>query len=377
MSRDKRAIEKINRVSDSIHFRDTGSFPIQDIYFWDEFLANWRKYFGLSAGTDIFKYYDLDIVCCSPNIDPVIDNVVEIEKTPGYVIYKGGFGSILKMDFTQPVPCFIDFAVKEISGLEKFAFEDPGDKRRYERNFAPVDMYNFCNSFYEQLNFYKDSFFILGNICEARETAWRVIGMQNELIALKEYPEKLRMFADRAADFNIEIGSIQLSNEYIDGLIIYGDVAYGRGLLMSPGSWKEIYFPALEKICAELKRFGKPLFYHTDGNYLEILDILAGIGIDAIHPNEAKSGIDVVKLKEHYQGKIAFMGNIDALKALSQSMNDIEQEIAYKMLAVRLGGYLPGGDDIPPTVSPENYDYYISLLKKKRKSQEKKSNAGT
>jgi len=27
------------------------------------------------------------------------------------------------------------------------------------------------------------------------------------------------------------------------------------------------------------------------------------------------------------------------------------------------GGYLPGGDDIPSSVSPENYDYYLRSVK--------------
>jgi len=43
---------------------------------------------------------------------------------------------------------------------------------------------------------------------------------------------------------------------------------------------------------------------------------------------------------------------------------DIEREINYKIEALRMGGYIPGCDDVPPSVSPGNYDYYINRLKK-------------
>ncbi|MCL4376964.1 MAG: uroporphyrinogen decarboxylase family protein [Actinobacteria bacterium] len=149
--------------------------------------------------------------------------------------------------------------------------------------------------------------------------------------------------------------------------MVYGDIAYKNGLLMSPNSWKKIYYPPLKRICTELKKFGKPIFYHTDGNYLEIINDLIEIGFDAVHPNEAKSGIDVVRLKEKYGKKISFMGNIDAARALSGSKENIKKELEYKISAITGGGYLPGGDDIPASVSPENYDFFIKLLKSYRK----------
>ncbi len=40
-----------------------------------------------------------------------------------------------------------------------------------------------------------------------------------------------------------------------------------------------------------------------------------------------------------------------------------ELEIKHKLSAAKDGGYIPGGDDIPSSISPENYDYYIKALK--------------
>jgi len=192
------------------------------------------------------------------------------------------------------------------------------------------------------------------------------MGIENELMALIDFPDEIRQFAETAADFNIELGRNQLKNEDINGLIIYGDVAYKNGLLMSPRLWKEIYYPPLKRIVRELKKFEKPIIYHTDGKYLCIIEDFIEIGIDALHPNEAKAGIGVVKLREKYREKIAYLCNIDVSRALLGSKEHIKNELVYKLKAAAGGGFLPGGDDISSDVLPENYDYYIKLLKELR-----------
>jgi hypothetical protein len=361
-----KAKKKIKRVRDSLYFNNPDKTPVADLFFWEEFIKQWKEFFKLEQDTDIFKYYDFDIVLCTPNIDPIINNVVEIEKTQDYVVYKGGFGSILKLNFSQPIPYFIENAVTNIKDLDKFEFEDPYDKRRCMNKFAIPDQYNKLSSFYEQLNNYENDFCILGNICEARETIWRILGLQNELLAIHDSPGILKKFAERVADFNIELGKIQLENKSINGLIIYGDIGYSGGLLMSAQSWREIYYPPLKRICDSLLKYQKPIIYHTDGNYLKIIEDLIEAGICATHPNEAKAGIDIVKLRQKYHKRLAFLGNIDAANILSKNKDIIRKEIYYKLKDSKGGGYIPGGDDIPPSVSPENYDYYIKSVKEYR-----------
>ncbi|MHB1443389.1 MAG: uroporphyrinogen decarboxylase family protein [Candidatus Humimicrobiaceae bacterium] len=362
----RKASEKINRIRDNIFYDKPDMVPIQDLFFWDEFIENWRRFFNLSKDTDISKYYDYDMVLAGSNIDPHIDNVKIIEKNEHGVIYEGGFGSILKLDFKQPIPLFLRYAVRNIKELQKFTFDDPSDVRRFNQPFAIPDCYNMQKPFNKQINDYKDDFCIFGNICEARETVWRVMGIENELMSLMDFPDEVKSFAEIAADFNIELGRNQLKNENINGLIIYGDVAYKNGLLMSPGLWREIYYPPLKRIVRELKKFEKPIIYHTDGNYLDIIEDFIEIGIDALHPNEAKAGIDVVKLREKYGKKIAYLCNIDVSRALLGSKEQIKNELTYKLKSAVGGGFLPGGDDISSDVPPENYDYYISMLKELR-----------
>lgn len=362
----QKASEKIKRIRDSIFFNNPDMVPIQDLFFWDDFIENWRNYFNLNKDADIFRYYDYDMVLAGSNIDPHIDNVKIIEKNEQYAVYKGGFGSVLKLDFKQPIPLFLKYAVSNVRELKKFIFDDPSDSKRYNLPFAIPDCYNIQESFNKQIENYKDDFCIFGNICEARETVWRVMGIENELIALLDSPNEVRHFAETAADFNIELGRNQLENKNINGLIIYGDIAYKNGLLMSPALWKEIYYPPLKRIVKTLKKYEKPIVYHTDGNYIDIIEDFIDIGIDALHPNEAKAGVDVVKLREKYGKKISYLCNIDVSKALVGSKEQIKNELTYKLKAAVGGGFLPGGDDISSDVLPENYDYYISLLKELR-----------
>jgi len=142
-----RAKEKINRVRDSIYFNNPDMIPIQDLFFWDDFIENWRRYFNLKPDADINKYYDYDMVLASSNIDPQLDNVKVIERDENYVTYEGGFGSILKLDFRQPVPLFLRYAVCSAKELKKFTFEDPSDSKRHNMPFANTDCFNMQKPF--------------------------------------------------------------------------------------------------------------------------------------------------------------------------------------------------------------------------------------
>ncbi len=44
-----KAKEKIKRVRDSIYFDNPDIIPVQDLFLWDDFIENWKKYFNLKC----------------------------------------------------------------------------------------------------------------------------------------------------------------------------------------------------------------------------------------------------------------------------------------------------------------------------------------
>ena len=50
---------------------------------------------------------------------------------------------------------------------------------------------------------------------------------------------------------------------------------------------------------------------HSDGNIEILLDLFLGAGIEGINPVGHKAGMDVLRLKERYGDRLAFIGGVD------------------------------------------------------------------
>ena len=361
--------KKKERVLKTLKCEEPDRIPLHD-FFWAEFNKRWKKEKNLPDDANIYYYYDMDMMVISPNIDPKKKSYELIEKGSNYIVWKSGYGCILKKVDYSPMPMYLDFSLKSPNDYKNYEFDDPKDDIRYfgvRQDIISGDGFSEMPSFFEDINTAKDKICIFGSICEGHETLWRMRGPEGVYLDLMTNPEEVKDFVERIGDFMIEIGKRQLDFEDISGLFIWGDVAYKNGMLFSPKVWKEIFYPVLKRICTELHKYkeGIPLIYHGCGNTLAIFDDLIEAGIDAYHTLEVKAGMDVVKLKEKYKNKISYLGNIDALNVLPAKKQDIKKELEYKLGAAKGGGYMPGSDhSVPGNVPAENYDYFINLIRK-------------
>lgn len=359
---------KLNRMQKTLSCTEPDRIPRFDL-FWEEFLNKWWKEKGLELGTDIYEYYDMDMVLCIPNTDPKIESFKSIEKGKDYEIFKSGFGCTLKKADYSPMPGYLDFSIKSADEYDDFELEDPNDERRYyekNANILSSAGNKVVPSFYEQLEAARGKFPIMGLVLEGQEKIWRIRGMTGLFMDLATEKEKVKKFLKRLEEFEIQIGLDQIKMG-IDFMFIGGDVAYDKGMFYSPDTWREFFKPYLSNMCKTLKE-AKPdmkLIYHGCGNALAIFDELIECGIDAYQSLEVKSGLDVVELKKEYKNKLAFVGNIDVRDVLTGSKENIRKDVLRKLNAAKGGGYIPMSDhSVPDNVPVENYDYYISLIDK-------------
>ncbi len=61
--------KKIERVKKTINRREPDRIPIYD-FFWAEFIDRWKKEKNLSQDTNIYYYYDMELMVVSPNMNP-------------------------------------------------------------------------------------------------------------------------------------------------------------------------------------------------------------------------------------------------------------------------------------------------------------------
>lgn len=355
---------KLMRMTDALSCREPDRVPVFDL-FWQEFLDVWTQEKGQD---DIYDYYDMDLKLVIPNMDPAVKSFELIEQGKDYVIFRSGYGCVLKKADYSPMPGFIDYSVKDAGQYKDFILEDPDDERRYFQKSANIlssSGNTEAPAFSDQLAQARNRFPTMGLVLEGSELLTRIRGMEGTFLDVMLEPDKVRAFLDRLLAFEVRLGRSQITMG-VDFMYIGGDVAYDKGMFYSPEIWRSIFKPFLKTLCVEL-RSAKPgikIIYHNCGNASAVFDDLIECGVDAIQPLEVKAGLDVVALKRKYGNRVAFMGNIDAQNVLPADENTIEKALMRNLNAAKGGGYIPMSDhSVPNNVPVSNFDYYIALLR--------------
>lgn len=371
MERTANCLAKLDRMNKTLRHQEADRVPISD-FFWGSFLERWRRDLGLAADTDIYRYYDLDWLVTIPNMDPHIKQFEILKETEDEVVVRTGFEAVIQKKLAHPMPAFLKF---ETDGLEKmaaFQFDDPADDRRFfgegdnqiagvgdgfSRNLAPwIDT---VKSWWPEIPVY-------GSICEGQETLWRIIGSENVMLWIGLYPDEVGRFVERINEFALEVtrAQIKAAGGLLDGMVIWGDIAYKKDMFFSPDYWRKYFKPGVKAIVDLCHEHNLPVIYHGCGNVKRVFADFIEIGVDAYNPLEAKAGMDVVELRRQYGHRIAFCGNMDVLQWAECSPEELKAIVLTKLNAAKGGGFIFQSDhSVPSNVSGQNYEYVVNLVR--------------
>jgi uroporphyrinogen decarboxylase len=371
MERTAGCLAKLDRMAKTLRHEEADRVPVSD-FFWGAFLERWRRELGLAAGTDIYGYYDLDWTVTVPNMDPRIRPFETLEETAERVVVRTGFGAVIQKNFADPMPAFLKFDTDTVEKMRDFRFDDPWDERRYfsagDNQIAGVGdgFARHSPPWVETVRSLHPGIPVYGSVCEAQEMLWRIIGLENVMLWIGLYPDEVGRFVERLGEFALGIAKaqIQAAGGLLDGLVIWGDVAYRKNLFFSPDYWRKYYKPVVKAIVDECHAHGLPVIYHGCGNVRPIFGDFIEAGVDAYNPLEAKAGLDVVDLRRRYGHRIAFCGNMDVLTWAQASEEDLRRVVLTKLNAAKGGGFIFQSDhSVPGNVSAGNYEYVINLVR--------------
>ncbi len=371
MERTANCLAKLDRMNKTLHHREADRVPVSDFY-WGSFLERWRKDLGLPAGTDIYKYYDLDWIVTIPNMDPHIKQFEILRETDEEVVVRTGFEAVICKKFADPMPAFLKFETDTIDKMRAFKFDDPWDDRRYfgigDNQIAGVGD-GFARNlppWVESVKSLYPDFPVYGSVCEGHEMLWRIIGLENVMLWIGLYPEEVGRFVERINEFALGITQAQIKAAagLLDGMVIWGDVAYKKDLFFPPDYWRKYFKPGVKAIVDVCHEHGLPVIYHGCGNVKRIFEDFIEIGIDAYNPLEAKAGLDVVDLRRKYGHRIAFCGNMNVIEWAECSPEELKAIVLRKLNAAKGGGWIFQSDhSVPSNVSGQNYDYVVNLVR--------------
>ncbi|MHC4461464.1 MAG: uroporphyrinogen decarboxylase family protein [Planctomycetota bacterium] len=371
MERTADCLKKLERLNKTLTHREADRVPISD-FFWGSFIERWKSQFNLPADANPYYHYDLDLIVTVTNMDPHIKAFQTIKEDGREVVIKTGYETVIRKKFDFPMPEQVDWDTNSIEKLESFEFDDPYDKRRYfeagdnqiagvgdgfERNSPP---------WIETVKKLRPDFPVYGSITECSECLTRLIGQQNTLLWMGMYPQRMGKVINRIGQFYLDCAKaeIQAANGLLDGFVIWGDVAYKKGMFFSPDYWREYFKPWVKAIADYCHQNNLDVIYHGCGNVNEIFNDFIEIGIDACNPLEAKADMDVIELRRKFGHKIGFFGNSNIQIWETGDRELIRREVLRKLNAAKGGGYIFASDhSVTSAISGHTYDYIVRLVR--------------
>lgn len=372
MERSKACMAKLDRMNKTLRHEEADRVPVSD-FFWGSFLERWRSERDLPADANIYSHYDLDWIVTVPNMDPHIKDFEIVEENDEQVIVRTGFEAVIRKKFHDPMPAFLSFDTDTIEKMAAFTFDDPDDDRRF---FSGGDnqIGGVGDGFARDLPPWIDTvkgihpdFPVYGSICEGHEMLWRIIGSDNALLWMGLYPEEIGWFTERILEYTLALTEAQIkaADGMLDGMVIWGDVAYRKDMLFSPEYWRQWFKPGLKAMIDCCHDHDIPVIYHGCGNVKRIFNDYIEVGVDAYNPLEAKAGLDVVELRREYGHKIGFCGNMDVLEWAEGDFEVIEKTVLTKLNAGKGGGYIFQSDhSVPGNISADRYEFVLNLVRK-------------
>ena len=371
MKRSKKCLSKLDRMNKALRHEEPDRIPISD-FFWGSFINRWRDELGLPEDASPYNYYDLDWIVTTPNMDPKIQPFETISEDEIEVVVKTGFRTTMRKKFDFPMPEFISWDLDTVEKLEDFQFDDPYDRRRYfeggDNQIAGVGDGFQRNSpaWIETVKKLRPDFPVYGSMIECSECLTRLLGQENTLFWMGMYPDRLGAQIDRIGQFYLDClkAEIEAADGLLDGMVIWGDVAYSQTMLFDPEYWRVYFKPWVKAMIEECHKNSLPVIYHGCGNVELIFEDFVEMGLDAYNPLEVKAGMDAVELKRKFGDKIGYCGNSNIQVWETGDKELVRKEVLRKLNAAKGGGFIFQSDhSVSSDVSGHTYDYIVNLVR--------------
>jgi len=178
-----------------------------------------------------------------------------------------------------------------------------------------------------------------------------------DLLACPAFAEAL---LDRVTDFWVEVTkrALEEAGDCTD-LVAYGDdLGTQKTTLMRPELYRKMIKPRHKRMAETVKRYGKPILYHTCGSVYRLIPDLIDVGIDVLNPVQVSAAeMDSRRLKREFGRDLAFWGGVDNQKVLPQGTpEDVRREVRRRIEELgEGGGYVAAAaHNIQEDVPPEN-----------------------
>jgi hypothetical protein len=348
------------RFREAAHFGTPDRVPFWEVIgYWEETFARWRgegmprdaepgAFFGLDRG----GWEKLDV---GLGLDPPYP-VEVIEEGEGYTVEQDGDGVwTRKLAGSRETSQFVRYPVACREDWERFRRRlDPSSPKRHAGRGPTRER-------------------------EVAERTWPIavpagsvfgwlrnwMGIEGIAFALHDDEAWVQRMMEEVTDFILATIAPALERHPgVDYAVLWEDMCYKAGCLISPDHVRRLMLPQYRRITALLASHGiDVVLVDCDGNHDELVPLWLEAGINGVFPLEVAAGEDPVALRRRYGKDLLLVGGIDK-RALSKDRQSIDREVMGKApFLLEHGGWIPSIDHaVPPDVPLANYRYYLSLV---------------
>ena len=265
---------------------------------------------------------------------------------------------ILKINPELSMPQFLRFPVETTKDyINEIEWRlDPKDGRRFADGFeARADELSHRE--------YPLGLFVMGPFGHARN----LMGEENLMYAFYDDAKLIRLIIKKWRDFYLELLSRVCKTAVPETIMIWEDMCYKNGPLVSPDLFREFMLSGLRDIISYAKSLGiEGIWVDNDGDCRKMIPLYIEAGANGFYPFECKAGMDIVEIRKQYGKKITIIGGIEK-QTLSDEMTeqDMIDEINRKVIPMfELGGYIPMLDhSAPPNISFGRFMRFLEYIR--------------
>lgn len=280
-----------------------------------------------------------------------------VEETEETKLVRDGNGALLRWHKAHSsTPEHADFAVRERSQWEELIKPHLLNTALYSRR---ID-FGLYRGMKEKCQ--KENVFLTCAVIAAFDLMTPMCGHEYLLMGMALDPDWFQDMCEVYTTMNINLLEILFEQEGLpDGMWIWDDLGFKNKPFMSPAMYKDLLFPAHQRLFQWAHSKGLPVIMHSCGYVEPLVPALIEAGIDCLQPMEVKAGMDLVKLKKAFGDQIAFMGGMDARTLVSNDLAAVQAELETKLpAAMQNSGYVLQVDhSVPYQVDYDTYKFFV------------------
>lgn len=198
------------------------------------------------------------------------------------------------------------------------------------------------------------------------EDSWQIRGYEQFLMDMMTQPEWCEYILDKVTERNI-FNATAAAKAGANFIMTGDDVANQNAMMFSVEQWRKFIKPRWAKVYSAAKEI-KPdiqIWYHSDGNIIEIIDELIEIGVTILNPVQPEC-LDLVAVKKQYGDKIVMDGTIGTQTTMPfGTADDVKNTIKNNVSNLGYDGalILSPTHILEPEVPMENIEAFVETAK--------------